>query len=247
MKLPAPKIIIFDVDGVLVDPRQSFHRTLIETVFHFTGKRFAPADIHQWKNQSGFNDDWTLSHAWVRSLGFKNSYEEVKAKFLELYWGSDGKRGNAGRERWLLPAAELRRLGKRAELGLFTGRVRRELDFTLARTPVRSAFKRIVTVEDVSRPKPDPEGLLKILDGRDPATALYLGDNIDDAKASRAAAVPFLGVLAYRSQAREHRAKSLTDLGALAVLGSVRQLETWLGVHTVAAPARFYQRRRSRR
>src|SRR5271154_4361110 len=142
MKLPSPKIIIFDVDGVLVDVRQSFHRTVIETVLHFTGKRVTPAEIHKWKNRSGFNDDWTLSHTWVRSLGFENSYDEVKKKFQEIYWGT-GKTGNARRERWILPKAELRRLGKRAELALFTGRVVKELDFTLERTGVRSAFNKI--------------------------------------------------------------------------------------------------------
>jgi HAD superfamily phosphatase len=246
MKLPAPKIIIFDVDGVLVDVRQSFHRTVIETVLHFTGKRVTPAEIHKWKNRSGFNDDWALSHTWVRSLGFENSYEEVKKKFQEIYWGTV-EMGNARRERWILPKAELRRLGKRAELALFTGRIIKELDFTLARTGVRAAFKRIITVEDVSRPKPDPEGLLKILNGRDPATALYLGDNIDDARASKSAGVRFIGILPYRSQARLQRAQSLTDLGALAVLGNVRQLEGWLRSHAIRPTPQSRRSRPSKR
>src|SRR5208282_2456702 len=103
----SPKIIIFDVDGVLVDVRQSFHRTVVETVRHFTGKRITPAEIHRWKNRGGFNDDWTLSTALVQSLGFKNSYDEVKQKFQEIYWG-DGISGNVRRERWLLPKPSLK-------------------------------------------------------------------------------------------------------------------------------------------
>jgi hypothetical protein len=124
MKFPAPKIIIFDVDGVLVDVRESFHRTVIETVLYFTGKRVKPAEIHEWKNRSGFNDDWTLSTAWVRSLGFDNTYDEVKKKFVDIYWGA-GKPGNVSRERWILPKQDLRRLANLAELALFTGRVPR--------------------------------------------------------------------------------------------------------------------------
>jgi HAD superfamily phosphatase len=231
MRYPAPKVIIFDVDGVLVDVRESFHRTVIETVLFFTGKRVKPAEIHEWKNRSGFNDDWTLSTAWVQSLGFDNTYDEVKNKFVELYWGK-GKPGNASRERWILPKRELQRLAKLAELALFTGRVKAELDFTLERVGVRSIFKKIVTVEDVSRPKPDPEGLVKILAGRDPSTALYLGDNIDDGRASKAAAVPFVGILPYRSHARRQRARALEDLGARTILGNVSQLEGWLRKHT---------------
>ena len=48
---------------------------------------------------------------------------------------------------------------------------------------------------DDAEKKPDPEGLRIILAGRDPKSALYLGDNIDDALAARAAGVPFMGIL----------------------------------------------------
>jgi len=220
-------VIIFDVDGVLVDVRGSFHRTVIETVRFFTGKRVTRAELHRWKNQSGFNDDWKLSTAWVHSLGGTAPYEEVKRKFVEIYWGEDGG-GNVSRERWLLPRPNLRRLASRAELALFTGRVRQETDYTLDRLRVREFFRRIITVEDVKRPKPDPEGLFKILGGREPSKALYIGDNIDDALAAQAAQIPFIGVLPQDSKARRARRETLAKLGARVVLGDVTQLEAWL-------------------
>jgi HAD superfamily hydrolase (TIGR01548 family) len=222
-----PEIIIFDVDGVLVDVRGSFHTTVLETVRFFTKKRVTRAELHRWKNQSGFNDDWKLSTAWVQSLGGTAEYEEVKRKFVELYWGKNGK-GNVAREEWLLPRASLRRLANRAELALFTGRVRAEADYTLDRCRVREFFRHIVTVEDVERPKPDPEGLLKILGRRNPGKALYLGDNVDDALAAEAAQIPFLGVLPHGSEARRARAALLTKHGAKAILGDVTKLEAWL-------------------
>jgi HAD superfamily hydrolase (TIGR01548 family) len=222
-----PEIIIFDVDGVLVDVRGSFHATVLETVRFFTKKRVTRAELHRWKNRSGFNDDWKLSTAWVQSLGGKAEYDEVKRKFVELYWGENGK-GNVSREKWLLPRARLQRLSKRAELALFTGRVRAEADYTLDRCHVREFFHQIVTVEDVQRPKPDPEGLLKILHGRDPAKALYLGDNVDDALASLAAQIPFLGILPKSSEARRARGALLSEHGAKAILGDVCELEAWL-------------------
>jgi len=151
----------------------------------------------------------------------------VKRKFVELYWGKNGK-GNVAREKWLLPRTSLRRLASRSELALFTGRVRAEADYTLDRCRVREFFRHIVTVEDVQRPKPDPEGLLKILNGRDPAKALYLGDNVDDALASRAAQIPFLGILPRNSEARRARSALLTKHGARAILDDVKELEAWL-------------------
>lgn len=222
-----PEIVIFDVDGVLVDVRGSFHKTVLETVRFFTGKRVTRKELQRWKSQSGFNDDWKLSTAWVQSLGGNYSYDEVKNKFVELYWGTDGK-GNVTHEKWLLPRSSLRRLATRAELALFTGRVRQEADYTLDRCRVREYFRHIVTAEDVTRPKPDPEGLLKILGGRDPAKAVYVGDNIDDAVAAQAAQIPFVGILPQNSEARRTRGTQLSKFGALAILGNVCQFEAWL-------------------
>jgi pyrophosphatase PpaX len=222
-----PAVIIFDVDGVLVDTRGSFQRTTLETVKFFTGKRVTRRELHRWKNRPGFNDDWKLSTAWVKALGRNIEYEEVKRKFVELYWGENGK-GNVAHEKWLLPAVNLRRLSKLAELDIFTGRIRRELDYTLDRRGVRDSFSKIVSVENVKRPKPAPDGLLQILDGRDPSDALYVGDNVDDALAARAARMPFVGVLPRGSEERRQRGTRLRKLGALTILSDVKELEAWL-------------------
>lgn len=221
-------MIIFDVDGVLVDVSESFLRTVIDTVKYFTGVRVTHAQIHEWKNRAGYNDDWKLSHVWVNSLGAKHSYKKVKQKFLEIFWGTKGRPGNVRGERWLLSRAVLGRLKKRAELALFTGRVKRELNHTLDGLGLRGYFTKIVTVENVEKPKPDPEGLLLILGKRDSARALYVGDNVDDGRAAKKAKIPFVGLLPYRSHARKFRLKKLQKLGAVAVLGNVRELEAWL-------------------
>jgi len=222
-----PCVIIFDVDGVLVDTRGSFQRTTLETVKFFVGKRVTRREMHRWKNLPGYNDDWKLSTAWVNALGRDLKYEDVKQKFVELYWGKNGK-GNVMGEKWVLPNANLRRLSKMAELAIFTGRVRPELDYTLTRSKSRKFFKRIITVEDVKRPKPAPDGLLKILNGRDPSVALYVGDNVDDALAARSANVAFVGILPWRSEERRQRGARLRELGALAILGDISELEPWL-------------------
>jgi len=221
------ELIIFDVDGVLVDVRGSFHRSTIQTVRHFTGKRVTISGIQQWKSKSGFNDDWKLSTAWTRQLGGSAEYEEVKAQFMKFYWG-DGKTGNVLREEWLVPVRKLKMWAAHHELALFTGRTRKELTHTLDRLKVAKFFDRIVTMDDINRLKPHPDGLIRILNGRDPSTAVYLGDNIDDALASQRARVPFLGVLPRGSRARQLRGRALRDLGALAILHSATELDDWL-------------------
>ena len=222
-----PTVIIFDVDGVLVDTRGSFQKTTLETVKFFTGKKVTLAELHRWKNIPGYNDDWKLSTAWVRSLGGNYEYDEVKRKFVELYWGVH-QDGNVRREKWLLPRTMLRRLMKKSELAIFTGRIWKELDYTLDRNRVREFFKTIITAEDVKLGKPDPEGLLKILNDRKGDDTLYVGDNVDDALAARVAGIPFVGVLPRRGPERRFRAAKLRELGALAILPDTKSLEGWL-------------------
>ncbi len=108
---------------------------------------------------------------------------------MESYWGTNGS-GYVCGERWLLPRASLVRLARRYELAIFTGRTRQELTHTLRRFAMRKYFRRIITFNDVRRTKPDPEGLLRILGDRHRQSALYLGDNVDDAIAARRAGIP---------------------------------------------------------
>ena len=225
MKFPA--VIVFDVDGVLVDVRGSFQKTTLETVELFTGKKVTRAELHKWKNKSGYNDDWKLSTAWIHSLGGDAEYETVKAKFVELYWGKDGD-GNVKNEKWLMPPEGMEKLARHSELALFTGRTKWELEYTLERSGCRKFFSQIVTVEDVKLPKPDAEGLLQIANGRDSINILYLGDNVDDALAARSGLVPFVGVLPRDGEERPQRARRLGELGALTIFHEVNELEHWL-------------------
>jgi phosphoglycolate phosphatase-like HAD superfamily hydrolase len=81
---------------------------------------------------------------------------------------------------------------------------------------------------DDARKKPNPEGLLKILAGRDARTALYLGDNIDDALAAQAADVRFIAILPAGMYGYRERARKFRELGALGLLPRATALREWL-------------------
>jgi HAD superfamily phosphatase len=220
-----PKLVIFDVDGVLVDVHGSFHKSIIDTIHFFTGRRVTYDQIHEWKNRSGYNDDWRLTTDWIASLGAAVPYAVVKKRFQKFYWGTKAAPGNVTKERWLVTHARLDRWSRRAELAIFTGRTQRELRYTLNGTVAKGIFRRAITMDHVTKGKPDPEGLHLLLDGAAPSEALYLGDNIDDALAAKRARVPFLGILPHGSHANRVRAAKLKELGALDILHSVRDLE----------------------
>ena len=227
-KLPTqPKILIFDVDGVLVDVSGTYWRSALETVRYLTGKRVTYAELHKWKSKPGFNDDWSMVAAWVTALGKPLSYDEARVAFERFYWGGDGKLGNVRNEKILVSPRQIEKWAQRFELNLFTGRTRQELSYTSERWPATKYFRTIVTMDDAPK-KPRPDGLRIILDGRDPATALYLGDNIDDALAAREAGVPFLAIIARDEHRYRERAARFRELGALALLPRAAELNRLL-------------------
>jgi HAD superfamily phosphatase len=223
-----PRILIFDVDGVLVDVRGTYWRSALETVRHLSGRRVTYADLHRWKAKPGYNDDWRMTADWVTSLGTPTTYKQAQAAFNRFYWGTANKPGNIGNEKLLITPRQIEKWASRYELNLFTGRNRREFSFSFDRWPASQHFHTVITMDDVACIKPHPEGLHKILNGRDPATALYLGDNIDDALAARDAGVPFMAIIAVGEHGYRARAAAFRKLGALALLPRATALNAWL-------------------
>lgn len=225
---PNPEILIFDVDGVLVDVRGSFWRSALETMRFLTGKRVTWAELYKWKNKPGNNDDWSMVSNWATALGRPTSYEEARDAFQKFYWDCDGRPGNVRREKMLVAPKQVGRWAARFELDLFTGRTRREFAYSFERWAGTRHFRSVVTMDDVARKKPYPDGLLKILAGRDPRTALYVGDNIDDALAARAAGVRFMAILPAGAYGYRQRAAQFRELDALAILPRATTIGEWL-------------------
>src|ERR1700675_1206829 len=102
-----PKILVFDVDGVLVDVRGTYWRSALETVRHLSGRRVTYADLHRWKAKPGYNDDWRMTADWVTSLGTPTTYEQARAAFNGFYWGTAEKRGNVWNEKLLITPRQI--------------------------------------------------------------------------------------------------------------------------------------------
>jgi haloacid dehalogenase superfamily, subfamily IA, variant 3 with third motif having DD or ED/haloacid dehalogenase superfamily, subfamily IA, variant 1 with third motif having Dx(3-4)D or Dx(3-4)E len=175
------KAVLFDLDGTLLD---SFpmHYDVYETMF----SRFGIA----------------MSRELFLSTYSPNWYRTYEAFGLaEEHW-------NAANDVWLTEAAKhtpqlfsgvtkvLVELSKSVTLGIVTsgskGRVLTDLD----RTGIATYFSSVVTGDDITEPKPSPEGLeiaMRQLSVT-PAEAIYVGDAHADFEMARAARVRFFGV-----------------------------------------------------
>ncbi len=204
-------VLVFDMDGVLVDVTESYRETIARTVAHFTGGGVSRRRIQDYKNQGGFNDDWELTHRIIADAGVNVAFEEVKEHFQRVFLGSaySGNNGEGAvasdalilRERWIARPGKLEALANRFRLAIFTGRPRAEARLSLRRFAGDLVFDPIIALEDVENKKPHPEGLLRILQANRDSSgracpAFYVGDTVDDARCARAAEVPFIGVTA---------------------------------------------------
>lgn len=219
-------MIVFDMDGVLVDVSDSYRETIVQTVRHFTGQTVARERIQEYKNAGGWNNDWDLSQKICADLGVAVNYQAVVDEFNRLFLGDNGEPGLITRERWIARPGVLERLHSQFDFGIFTGRLRFEADITLQRFAPALRFDAIVAADDLEHQKPHPEGLHRIaaLDRERPL--LYVGDTVDDARAARAAEVPFVGVAAETHGHRSELLRLFTQEKATHVIDNINELET---------------------
>lgn len=221
------RVLVFDVDGVLVDVTESYRETVQRTVEHYTGARITNELIQEYKNAGGWNSDWDLSHHLIAKSGVDVPFEEVVDHFNGLFFGTD-RDGLIYRERWVARTGLLERLAETWQFAIFTGRVLDELRVTLDRFAAHLRFEPVITADILREPKPSPEGLLRIAAMHAGKTLWYIGDTVDDARSARAAGVPFIGIASPMSPRRSDLAELFRAENAAAVLGDINELETVL-------------------
>ncbi len=176
------RCVLFDLDGTLVDTWNLYVEAYIRTLEPHYGRRLTLTELRALSPTSELRflrraaeaaDPLELHRRFLRH------YEELHTGLCEgCYPGVHA----------MLTA--LRRMPLR--LGLVTGKSRAAWEITATAIKV-GEFDVVVADEDVVEAKPDPEGLVKALDqlGVPGEAAVYVGDSEGDARAARAAGVPF--------------------------------------------------------
>ncbi|MDO8428202.1 MAG: histidinol-phosphate transaminase [Candidatus Diapherotrites archaeon] len=214
-------LLIFDLDGVLIDVTQSYRKAIQKTVQFFTGKKIKENEIQELKNTGNYNNDWKLSQKLIQINGKKVKFEKVRRKFQEYYLGKNWA-GLILSERILVKLKLLEKLSEQYSLSIFTGRPKKEALFALNKLGLARYFKEIICLEDTGeKMKPNPFGLNLILKKYNRKNAIYIGDSMEDIWAAKKAGIQTIGI----AKRKEKKLKKLFLNEKIQVIENVNQIE----------------------
>jgi len=202
------KVIIYDCDGVLIDSRESN----LAFYNHILG-RFSLSPLTP--EQLDFVQVSTAQAAIQRLFAGTPFLEEAQAYQRNL----DNRPFLALMRLEPHVREVLEEVRPSCRTAIATNRGK-SLPLVLKHLGLKSLFDFTVTCYDVSRPKPHPECLLKILHHFqvEPEEALFMGDAPEDALVSRRAGIPFA---AYKNPGLQARYHLEDHLELLKILGKM--------------------------
>ncbi len=220
-----PEALLFDLDGVIADVSRSYRESIIETAKSF-GVELTGEDVSEAKASGDANNDWVLTRRLLAERGVEADLDEVTERFEAIYQGTDDEPGLRETEELLVEPAYFERLGERFELGIVTGRPRKDAERFLRDKDLAKFFGALVCMEDAAL-KPDPEPVELLMSQLGVERAWLVGDTPDDARAARAAGVLPVGVIAPGHDG-DVMEPALVQAGCARVLDGVSNLEELL-------------------
>src|SRR5687767_3920935 len=193
-----PRAILFDFDGVVVNSEPlhffAFQETLREEKIDLTEQEY-------YQELIGFDDKGAFKHIFQkhgRTLDPKTFLRVMTHKKEHMMRQIESRKYEA------LPGVEafVRSLWRNYPLGICSGALSEEIEAMLLGVNLRDCFSVIVSAEDVTVGKPDPQGYLlttkllseKVKKGLEPADCLVIEDAPSVVRSVRTVGFPTLAV-----------------------------------------------------
>lgn len=221
--------LIFDMDGVLVDTRNSYCKLLVDCYNYFSGKEISyEKDVIPIKQSGGYNNDWDILELLFKRNQCEVKYQDIQNFYFERYCNKDFD-GYINIEEPILDKEYIKDLASNYNLTIFTGRYEHEAKHTLKRFGIIEYFSQIIGFDSVGEghQKPDPKGVNIIKSNINSERIYYMGDTVDDMHAAKAANVIGIGCLPPQDKS-ETLVNRLKAEGAYEVLYSTIELKDFL-------------------
>jgi len=152
------KLVIFDLDGVLIDACE-WHRVALNKALLEICDYEIPLEEH-YSTFNGLPTKEKLKLLTEQKLVKKKDYEAISQRKQELTLELIRKKAKRGKEK----VEMIKALQKKGiHVACFTNSIRETAELMLKKTGVLALLEELVTNEDVKKPKPSPEGYLKII------------------------------------------------------------------------------------
>ncbi|SES33102.1 HAD family hydrolase [Salisediminibacterium halotolerans] len=177
------KAIIFDFDGTLADTLPMLFVTFRDVFKTYDGVDYTDEEIKQMFGppETGVIMNNLKSIERKKAVAyFYQRYDDLHDDYLAVDHAVN---------------AMLTRLSEHASLGIMTGKARRSLDISLQRLNMEGIFSTFICGDDIEKPKPDPEGVLKAMEelGASADETIFTGDSDADVTAGLKAGVTTVG------------------------------------------------------
>lgn len=186
MRLPSPSLVLFDLDGTLVDSAPDLAFSINAMLRHLALPECSESQIRAW---IGNGAERLVKRALIGNLEEEPEPSLLHSAF-ELF--SDIYAQNTSRESRLYPGVRegldyLRASGR--PLGCVTNKRARFTEPLLSAMGIQDDFAIVLSGDTLPRKKPDPLPLLHAAQqlGVSPCQVLMVGDSVNDVLAARAA------------------------------------------------------------
>lgn len=194
-------VLIFDIDGVIIDSTDSYVSAIKETYKHFASKDLDSSEIINVANQSTMNSYIDVLNYFLEKNYYDIRAQEIENVFKSLYYNPDNTEQNKeyfiDKEKLLIPKETLEKLAEKFDLVIFSERNRAEIEYSFDKYELSKYFYYIVSADDIPRnmSKPNPYGLLNILQNCPYKDIKYFGDGVNDIIAGNGANIKTVGVI----------------------------------------------------
>ncbi|MEZ0361402.1 MAG: HAD-IA family hydrolase [Hydrogenobacter sp.] len=172
------KGVIFDVDGVIVDVKESYHLAIKMTAEAFLGHEVDLDTVRAIKFGKGINNDWIATREVIKYFGKEIEIEEIISVFNRIY------RQVRDKEKLILDGKFFSYLkAQNIPLGILTGRPKEDLEYTFKRFGLFEYFDFILDDDQISveeLKKPHPFALHLCIESMNLSACAYVGDSKAD-------------------------------------------------------------------
>ncbi len=192
-------LLLFSVDGTIIDISNSTITAIAKTYEHFAKKEISKEKVIEAKNCSGINSNWDCVKYLLKTSDIEVELFDIIEVFQDLYYNTKNKTKEylIDNDELLIPAKVFDELSNKYDFAVFTNRFKDEVKYSFEKLGIDKYFYYYLTSDDLPKNmlKPNPKGVNKILTHCPNKSIKFFGASVDDIISGNMAQIDTIGVI----------------------------------------------------